>query len=95
VLADAQLSAYLGRRPSCFHLLQGVNDLCFAVLPNRHRSSPFAVRNHIPFRADSGEQVSFKWKQGGALDTLDEVQIDNRGDRLIITARNMIDSPQL
>lgn len=37
---------------------------------------------------------SFKWHQGGALDTLDEVQIDNRDNRLVVTARNMIDSTE-
>jgi len=44
--------------PPRLHLLQRVNDLRFAVLSNRHRSSPFSVRNHIPFRAVLGEQVS-------------------------------------
>jgi hypothetical protein len=38
---------------------------------------------------------SFKWKQGGALDTLDEVQIADQGHELIVTARNMIDKKEI
>jgi hypothetical protein len=37
------------------------------MFPNRHRSSPFSVRNHIPFRAVLGEQVTTTldvWQEG-------------------------------
>jgi hypothetical protein len=38
---------------------------------------------------------SFKWKQGGALDTLDQVRIERQGDQLVVTAENMIDTTQI
>jgi hypothetical protein len=38
---------------------------------------------------------SFTWKQGGALDTLDQVEIERRGNQLTVIARNMIDAPEV
>lgn len=38
---------------------------------------------------------SFKWRQGGALDTLDRVRIRDQGKQLIVTAHNMIDTAQI
>ncbi len=38
---------------------------------------------------------SFKWKQGGALDTLDDVQITEQGHHLLISAHNMVRSDEV
>jgi hypothetical protein len=38
---------------------------------------------------------SFKWNQGGALDTLDHVQIDRRGNKLVMKAHNMINAAEI
>lgn len=38
---------------------------------------------------------SFKWNQGGALDTLDRVQINRQGNDLLLNAHNMINAPEM
>jgi hypothetical protein len=38
---------------------------------------------------------SFKWNQGGALDTLDHVQINRLGDNLVLKAHNMINATEI
>jgi hypothetical protein len=38
---------------------------------------------------------SFRWKKGGALDTLDQVQIDRQGNSLLLKAQNMIGTAQV
>jgi hypothetical protein len=38
---------------------------------------------------------SFKWNEGGALDTLDNVKITREGEQLQISAHNMIATPQV
>ena len=37
---------------------------------------------------------SFRWNQGGALDTLDNVQINRQGNMLVLTAHNMINNAE-
>jgi hypothetical protein len=38
---------------------------------------------------------SFKWNQGGALDTLDHVQINRHGGNLVLKAHNMINATEI